>query len=226
MHADQVAIANFDGPSIPSLVGTTSTTLRSVGIVVALVAIIALGKTASFASARIESQTGDVVPRTNHIEHVVVSSHSSVVLRSEENLPLDSNFAEPSDSDEETEVIDRMFHDIFPPPGHNENSYTALDQDQNHYIHLAGSQFGLDGLPSVRRGVRVPSSRWSSAASLSSESFDAGSGTAQLDEIRMIADSCHSPDFDYTCNSLRDDESVSVASMAVLFDQDESQDFP
>ncbi|KAK8062093.1 hypothetical protein PG997_014190 [Apiospora hydei] len=231
--ADQTAIAELnglmtEGSSLLSLIGVTSTTLRSVGVIVALVAIVALGKTTCFPSARIDASVGDTVQRTTHIEHDVVS-HSSDMSRNQDLLLFDSSVG-LSDSDEETDALDQLLHDLLTSSGlnHNADSHLTADHDQNHDVHLTGSQFGLDGLPNMEGSVHMPSSGGSEAAS-SRGSSDAGLGgglrPAQLGEIRRITDSYHNIHFEYTCNEPRDDDSVSVASMAVLIDRDESQGF-
>ncbi|KAK7959938.1 uncharacterized protein PG986_004792 [Apiospora aurea] len=231
--ADQTAIAELnglmaEGSSLLSLIGVTPTTLRSVGVIVALVAIVALGKAACFPSARIDTSVGDAVQRTTHIEHDIVS-HSSVMSRNKDLLLLDSSVG-LSDSDEEIDALDKLFHDFSPLPGlnHGAGSHLTADHVQNHDVHLTGSQFGLDGLPNMERSVHMPSSGCSGAASSRGSSHaELGGGLqpAQLDEIRRITESYHNIDFEYTCNEPRDDDRVSVASMAVLIDRDESQRF-
>ncbi|KAK8030231.1 hypothetical protein PG993_011522 [Apiospora rasikravindrae] len=227
--ADNAAIAGLNGlmnecRSLLSLVGATSTTLRSVGIIVALLVIVALGKTACFPSARIEASIGDTVQRINQVEHDVLS-HSSDVSRNQD-IPLCDSSVDLSDSDEETEPLDQLFHNLLPSSGpkHSLCLHHTLDQDQNHDVHLTGSQFGLDGLPNTKANIHMPSSWCFEAASFGDSSDaepDGGLGPAQLDEIRRIADSYHNIDFEYTCGGPREDDSVSVASMAVLIDRDD-----
>lgn len=216
-----ITVAGFDESIagqrwLLSLPGATSTTLRSVGFIVALVAVIVLGKTAYFPPTAL---AGDMVQHSDHISQAV-DHQSSVLFHNQDNLSLASS-VELSDSDEEPDAaLDRIFHALVPSRGRATGSRPNLDHDINHDVHLTGSQFDLDGLANVR----MLSLASTPAASIGdSAGADAGLGEAHIDEIRSTVHSYHETGFDFTCKGPADDDSVSVASMAVIIDQDEIQ---
>ncbi|KAK8112425.1 hypothetical protein PG984_012951 [Apiospora sp. TS-2023a] len=225
MHnTDQIASVDLDGlmvehRSLPLFVGATSTTLRSVGLILALVAILTLGKTVCFRSAVL---TEGVVQRPSLFDQASIT-YGSVVSRSQENLHRDSA-VELSDSDEESGALDQLFHDLFPSPGDNTALLPTLNHNPSHDVHLTGSQFDLDGAPNVRSIAFLSFDACTSVAS-PGHSADADLESSQLDDVREAVDSYNNLDFDFTVNEIRDEDSISVASMAVLVDQNESHGF-
>ncbi|KAK7934548.1 hypothetical protein PG985_000043 [Apiospora marii] len=222
----QAKVADLNGVmsdhrSLPSLVGATSTTLRSVGIVLVFVAVVVLGKTACFPSARLETLARDVVQGANHIEEVVISHHN-VVSASQGNLSLDTSVV-LSASGEESGTLGQLLHNTFPSPSNNADSRLTLVHDPNFDVHLTGSQFGLDGLSNITYSARIPSDE-SPFVTSPSVSVDADLEIAQLHGICKVVDSYRDIDFDFTVDTPRDDDSVSVASMAAVFDEDESNE--
>ncbi|KAK7964491.1 hypothetical protein PG996_007816 [Apiospora saccharicola] len=219
----QTKAADLDGllaehHSLPSLVGATSTTLRSVGLILALVAILALGKTVCFPSAAL---TENVVQRANAFDQAAIS-YGCVVSRSQENLHLDSS-VELSDSGEESGALNQLVHDLFSSPGDNTALLPTFNHDPDHDLHLTGSQFGLDGLPNFRGSAGMPFDGCNSVT-CPSVVPDEDQTRAQPADILEVVDSYHNIDFDFTVGALKDDGSVSAASMAVLVDQDELHD--
>lgn len=202
--------------SLPSLPGASLITLRSVGLIVTLVAILALGKAACCSSG--------TVRHADHVDHTGIS-YSGVASRSQETLTLASSVDLSSPDEEHEAALSQTFHELFPSRGRSRtaDSSPIFHRDPNHDIHLTGSQFDVDfdGLPDARMPpfAYPPTSPVGDAA----DADEAGRGKTQLGELRPIVDSSCDTGFDFTCNGPIDHDNVSVASMAVLIDQDEIQ---
>ncbi|KAK8116548.1 uncharacterized protein PG998_004829 [Apiospora kogelbergensis] len=204
---------------LASLGGVSSTTMKSAGVIVVLVAIVALGRASCLALTRPKPDVVCVVRCTDRIEQVIVSN-PDIVLRRQESLLVDS-FAKKRSKDDEIEDLARILRENSPA---NNATHFRSNHDQNHDVHLTGSQFGLDGLPNSKASTERSSHSFSSVTP-PSESPDVGLHNFNLYDIQMLVERFASLEFEYALDSPRDGDCVSVASMVVVVGEDESQDF-